>query len=92
MAGPHRQYYPDVVQFEPGALSEAEQSELSNLGYALQELQRSIGNMHAVLQNSADGSLQAASDPRWLGRAEVKLLQRKQSNGAVQLKKMGATQ
>ncbi len=88
----HHQYYPDVVQFETGAISEAEQSELSNLGYALQELQRSIGNMHAVFENSADGSLQAASDPRWLGRAEVKSLQRKQSNGAVQLKKMGTTQ
>ena len=88
----HHQYYPDVVQFEPGAFSEVEQTQLSNLGYELKELQRIYGNMHAVLQNAADGSLQAASDPRWLGRAEVKSLQRKQSKDADEPKKIGASQ
>ncbi len=67
----HHQYYPDVVQFEPGALSEPEQSELSQLGYELKERQSTYGNMHAVLFKS-DGDLEAASDPRWLGRAEVR--------------------
>ena len=88
----HHQYYPDVVQFEPGAFSEAEQAQLSNLGYELKELQRIYGNMHVVLQNGADGSLQAASDPRWLGKAEVKSPQRKQSKDVDELKKIGASQ
>ncbi len=68
----HHQYYPDVVQFEPGALSEPEQSELSQLGYELKERQSTYGNMHAVLFKS-DGDLEAASDPRWLGKAEVRV-------------------
>ena len=68
----HHQYYPDVVQFEPGALSESEQSELSQLGYGLKERQSTYGNMHAVLFKSKSGVLKAASDPRWLGKAEVR--------------------
>jgi gamma-glutamyltranspeptidase/glutathione hydrolase len=67
----HHQYYPDVVQFEPGALSESDQSELSQLGYELKERQSTYGNMHAVLFKS-DGDLKAASDRRWLGKAEVR--------------------
>ena len=68
----HHQYIPDVVQFEPGALSESEQSELSQLGYELKERQSTYGNMQAVLFRSGSGELKAASDPRWLGRAEVR--------------------
>jgi gamma-glutamyltranspeptidase/glutathione hydrolase len=69
----HHQYYPDVVQFEPGALSESEQAELSQLGYELKERQSSYGNMQAVLFQSSSGELKAASDPRWLGKAEVRV-------------------
>ncbi len=68
----HHQYIPDVVQFEPGALSESEQSELSELGYELKERQSSYGNMHAVLFKAKSRDLNAASDPRWLGSAEVR--------------------
>jgi len=68
----HHQYYPDVVQFEPGAISKTEQDELSLLGYELSERKNSYGNMHAVLFKS-DGDLKAASDPRWLGKAEVRM-------------------
>jgi gamma-glutamyltranspeptidase/glutathione hydrolase len=68
----HHQYIPDVVQFEPGTLSESEQSELSQLGYELKERQSSYGNMQAVLYRSKSGVLKAASDPRWLGKAEVR--------------------
>ena len=66
----HHQYYPDEVQFERGALSDIEQSELSRLGYVLNERKSPYGNMHAVLLH-ANGSLEAASDPRWLGSAIV---------------------
>ena len=88
----HHQYYPDVVQFESGALSESEQSELFQLGYVLKELKRKYGNMHAVLQKGKKGNLLAASDPRWLGRAEVKSVRPIQSEDVLQQKKTGAIQ
>lgn len=68
----HHQYFPDVVQFEPAALTETEQSGLSRLGYVLKERKNSYGNMQAVLRNNKDGSTQAASDPRRSGSAEVR--------------------
>ncbi|MFW2438473.1 MAG: gamma-glutamyltransferase [Arenicellales bacterium] len=68
----HHQYQPDVVQFELGGLSKAEQNELSLLGYELREIQRKYGNMMAVLRNNKNGNVQAVSDSRWLGSAEVR--------------------
>ncbi|GMT41014.1 MAG: gamma-glutamyltranspeptidase [bacterium] len=68
----HHQYYPDVVQFELGGLSKAEQNELSQLGYELWEIQRKYGNMMAVLRNNTTGRVQAVSDPRRHGSAEVR--------------------
>ena len=68
----HHQYHPDVVQFELGGLSKAEQNELSLLGYELREIQRKYGNMMAVLRNNTNGRVQAVSDPRWLGTSEVR--------------------
>ena len=68
----HHQYHPDVVQFELEGLSNAEQSELSLLGYDLKEIQRKYGNMMAVLRNNNTGTVQAVSDPRWQGSAEVR--------------------
>ncbi len=68
----HHQYHPDVVQFELGGLSKAEQNGLSLLGYEFREIQRKYGNMMAVLRNNKSGKVQAVSDPRWLGSAEVR--------------------
>jgi gamma-glutamyltranspeptidase/glutathione hydrolase len=68
----HHQYQPDVVQFELGGLSKAEQNGLSLLGYEFREIQRKYGNMMAVLRNNKSGKVQAVSDPRWLGSAEVR--------------------
>jgi len=82
----HHQYYPDVVQFEANALNEAEQSELSDLGYVLKARENSYGNMQAVLLNTKNGSLQAASDPRWLGVAEVKTSQENDSGQLLKQK------
>ena len=82
----HHQYYPDVVQFEANALNEAEQSELSDLGYVLKARENSYGNMQAVLLNTQNGSLQAASDPRWLGVAEVKTSQENDSGQLLKQK------
>jgi gamma-glutamyltranspeptidase/glutathione hydrolase len=85
----HHQYYPDIVQFEADALSEAEQAELSKMGYVLKARDRKYGNMQAVLLNTRDGSLQAASDPRWLGQAEVRPATAKLPDDSLEYKKTG---
>jgi len=87
----HHQYYPDVVQYEVDALSDLEQSELSAMGYVLKARKSNYGNMQAVLLNILDGSLQAASDPRWLGRAEVRSDQANQPVEHLEMKKTGTT-
>ena len=71
----HHQYRPDVVQFEPGAISEDEQFDLQSKGYVLQERSKPYGNMQAVWMNSRTGEGQAASDPRNQGKAEIRILQ-----------------
>ncbi|HBE92889.1 MAG TPA: gamma-glutamyltransferase [Gammaproteobacteria bacterium] len=71
----HHQYRPDVVQFEPGAISEDEQFDLESKGYVLQERSRPYGNMQTVWMNRSTGEMQAASDPRNQGSAEVRVLQ-----------------
>ncbi len=58
------------MQFEPGALND-EQKKLAELGYELKQRKDSYGNMHAVFLEGERG-LKAASDPRWLGLAEVR--------------------
>ncbi len=68
----HHQYRPDVVQFELEGLSKEEQNALSQLGYNLREIQRKYGNMMAVLRDNKNGRVQAVSDPRWQGNAEVR--------------------
>lgn len=68
----HHQHRPDVVQFEPGALDETVSSGLELAGYLLQELERDYGNMQAVLVDTASGRVEAASDPRNQGLAEVR--------------------
>lgn len=65
----HHQNQPDILQFEPGAFSEEEQAALRDRGHHLQELERSYGNMQAILWDKTTGSVQAASDPRGEGQA-----------------------
>jgi gamma-glutamyltranspeptidase/glutathione hydrolase len=67
----HHQYLPDVVQFEPGALSAAQQQDLRERGDTLQALTHPYGNMQALSWNPLTASLQAASDPRGVGMSAV---------------------
>jgi gamma-glutamyltranspeptidase/glutathione hydrolase len=71
----HHQYRPDIVQFEPAAISEDDQFDLESRGYVLQERSRPYGNMQAIWINQRTGEIQAASDPRNQGKAEVRVLQ-----------------
>jgi gamma-glutamyltranspeptidase/glutathione hydrolase len=72
----HHQYLPDVVQYEPGAFSDAEVERLTALGHTLKRLDGPYGNLQAVLWRPADDRLEAAADPRGVGSGEVRRVAR----------------
>lgn len=61
----HHQYQPDSVSSEPGALSAEEIAALTARGFTLTPAERPWGNLQIVVWDKRDGSVQAASDPRW---------------------------
>lgn len=63
----HHQWLPDVLQFEPGALSAEEQAALVARGHVLKPLDERYGNLQAVIWRPADDAVEAAADPRWVG-------------------------
>ncbi len=63
----HHQYLPDVVDYEAGALTDAEINELSAMGHTLQLSGRRWGNMQVITWDFASGKVEAASDPRGEG-------------------------
>lgn len=67
----HHQYLPDVIEYEPGALSPAQVAALDKRGYALKETTRPYGNMQAVVWLKKENRVAAAADPRGGGRARV---------------------
>ena len=67
----HHQFLPDFIQFEKGALNDNMQLELQLLGHEVKEMSRQYGNMQAVVWDKATGKVDAASDPRGLGRADL---------------------
>jgi gamma-glutamyltranspeptidase/glutathione hydrolase len=67
----HHQYQPNAVQFEPGAFSDTLKQQLTAMGHRLKPLERRFGNMQAVLWDKQAGKVEAASDSRGLGFAQV---------------------
>jgi gamma-glutamyltranspeptidase/glutathione hydrolase len=67
----HHQYLPDVVEHEAGALDAKLLQALKAKGHQFREISRPYGNMQAILWNRTTGKVQAASDPRRIGSAEV---------------------
>ena len=63
----HHQYLPDVLGFEPGALSEQQQQRLQSKGHQLKELTRNYGNQQVLWWQKNSGQSAAASDPRGQG-------------------------
>jgi gamma-glutamyltranspeptidase / glutathione hydrolase len=63
----HHQYLPDEVDYESGALSDAEIKELTAKGHSLKVSNRQWGNMQVITWDFASGKVQAASDPRGEG-------------------------
>ncbi|UVL29745.1 gamma-glutamyltransferase [Pseudomonas donghuensis] len=67
----HHQYLPDVVEHEPGAFSTGQQRELQARGYQLKDLGRTYGNQQVLYWDKVGQTLEAASDPRGVGAAQV---------------------
>ncbi len=67
----HHQYLPDRLFFEAAAFDEAAREALARLGHDLEQSGRDYGDMHAVLWRVAEGTVEAASDPRGEGEAKV---------------------
>jgi gamma-glutamyltranspeptidase/glutathione hydrolase len=68
----HHQYLPDVVEYEPGALTSAELRRLRRLGHRFKVVETGYGNMQAVLWDKAADRVTAATDPRGEGAARVR--------------------
>jgi gamma-glutamyltranspeptidase/glutathione hydrolase len=67
----HHQYLPDEVDYEQGALTDAEIKELQAMGHTLKVSGRQWGNMQVITWDYATGKVEAASDPRGNGEGLV---------------------
>jgi gamma-glutamyltranspeptidase/glutathione hydrolase len=63
----HHQYIPDVLEYEAGAFTEEELSDLRERGYRLRETKRDFGNQQVLLWRKNNARVEAASDPRGTG-------------------------
>jgi gamma-glutamyltranspeptidase/glutathione hydrolase len=67
----HHQYLPDVINYEPGALTAEEIAALQDMGHELAESRRPFGNMNVVTWDYVSGTVEAATDPRGEGEGRV---------------------
>jgi len=67
----HHQYLPDVVNYEPGAFTDAELGALDSMGHKLVPSKRPFGNMNVVTWDAATGKVESATDPRGEGEGRV---------------------
>ena len=68
----HHQFRPDMIQHESGTFTEQQKEYLADLGHILFEGNYLYGDLQVVIRNSKTGEMQAASDPRGPGVAQVK--------------------
>jgi len=67
----HHQFSPDVIEYEPGALTAEEIAQLQARGHTLKEGSRKWGNTQVVTWDYKTGKVEAASDPRGIGEGMV---------------------
>ncbi|MDD0842256.1 gamma-glutamyltransferase [Pseudomonas sp. Gutcm_11s] len=67
----HHQYLPDVVEYEAEAFSSSQLNSLEMRGHRLKRVERNYGNQQVLLWRKTSGQVEAASDPRGVGRAEL---------------------
>jgi gamma-glutamyltranspeptidase / glutathione hydrolase len=68
----HHQYLPDVIEYEPNALTADEIQTLTAFGHTLKQTSDVYGNMQAVQFDKKTRQFSAASDPRGEGLADVR--------------------
>lgn len=66
----HHQWLPDVLSYEPGALTATEEAGLAARGHALKATKEPYGNLQVIVRES-DGHLATGPDPRWFASGEV---------------------
>lgn len=67
----HHQYVPDVIQHEPGALPDNIMASLKKKGHQFKDVGRTYGDMHAIRWFMQNGKVEAGSDQRRLGFAQI---------------------
>ncbi len=67
----HHQYLPDQIQYEAGALTKNEITELQKRGHELKQTSWRYGNMQAILWDIKQQKVFAASDERGVGGSLV---------------------
>lgn len=65
----HHQYLPDVLQYEAATFSPEQLQALRALGHQPKLIERDYGNQQVLYWNKRSGAVDAASDPRGIGRA-----------------------
>lgn len=70
----HHQYLPDEVQIENQGFRPTEIKALEQRGHTLHQLGRQYGDMQTIILHKKTGVLDAASDPRGEGMAQVKAI------------------
>ncbi len=79
----HHQYLPDVLQYEADAFSAAQLDALRARGHQPRLIERDYGNQQVLYWHKPSGKVEAASDPRGIGRA-LKVPARRQPITAAQ--------
>jgi len=67
----HHQYLPDIINYEPGAFTEAEIAQLEAMGHKISVSRRPFGNMNVVTWDYENNVVEAATDPRGEGEGRV---------------------
>jgi len=67
----HHQYRPDLIEHEAAAFSPAEVAQLQARGHRLKVLERRYGNQQVLFWDKQRGTVEAASDPRGIGHAQL---------------------
>jgi len=67
----HHQYLPDEIAYEPGVFDEPLVNALQKLGHASKALDSAYGNMQVIVLDKKSGEIEAASDGRGIGSAQV---------------------
>lgn len=76
----HHQYLPDVISFEPEALSPSVQKALQLRGHRLEPTLEPYGNMQVVFWDNQESRMSAVSDPRKYGAGKVVKIKQIPSN------------